>query len=214
MYELHPDDVLLYRGANPRTGRVSPFEATDGFSDPQCSCHFGPYRSLDHESLVITCSNAATCRRHTVYREEPNQIRYSVRTPILEPGTYYNEISTSTSLSTPKCPQSIMRGFELDRAPSPAQSLLHIPGAYNDSSSVSTSSGDSLCSERTEYAFKLSEVLPPVKPFIHPSEFSHLGPSRHQGRLRRLLDSLRFRRRTSKPTGEGIWIRAALAQQS
>ena len=67
MYTVNPDDVLVVRGANPRTGRISPFKVVDDDDYCQCIRHHSHPQLRDDNSSTFTYFSDSTRSRSTSY---------------------------------------------------------------------------------------------------------------------------------------------------
>lgn len=74
MYTLHPDDILNARGANPRTGRISPFPVADDKSECQCWCHYSLPQRHCGTSNADTHSSESTNPQSASYDDPLNQV--------------------------------------------------------------------------------------------------------------------------------------------
>jgi len=64
MYTVHPENVLLVRHPEPRTG---PFKSIEVIDYSQCSCHPYPPEPDNEDGSVITSFSYSTCPQRTSY---------------------------------------------------------------------------------------------------------------------------------------------------
>ena len=202
MYKLHLDDVLLSRGANPRTGRISPFEpppnstSTSAAHCPYCYHHQPPSNPDDDDDTSITTASS----NHFASLPPGNRSGPQPRRP--------------PSAST--CPARDLLRYDFELTHQLADNTVLM--ASSDDTSISSDSFIYYLQQQptTDHGFfesELSRFLPPVRDFVHPSEF-FAPPLRKPVRsaLRRLFGKFRVSRRDSRAVGEGVWLRSALGR--
>lgn len=67
MYTIHPDDILIYRGANPRTRRISPVSRPASNNDCPQAYHLHPSDAIADFGLVTNFSSAKSSRRSSYH---------------------------------------------------------------------------------------------------------------------------------------------------
>lgn len=209
MYQLHPDDVLLYRGASPRTGRISPFDPSDGIRNRQAPGHHHDPTPQVSESRATAHSSYSRYPQCTGSDLKVTQNLAAIETPIRCPRDWDDNYDVRSSLNNSICSQRLSYDLQLDRLSLPGTGIIHIPGAWDDDSDMSPLS-DSAGTYHNYCDSRLAEVLPPVQAFVHPSKFSNLKEPRRASGFRRLLRRFTYRSITAKSKGEGVWLRAAL----